>query len=89
MDDLLVVTLGLLGSIVTFFAKPFGYEHLIHVKAGRDGNSEDRVSRVSLIPASLPAVDTIPPRSEETPVSGWRVCETAPRREEMRAGSAA
>jgi hypothetical protein len=86
MDDLLVVTLALLGSIVTFLTKPFGHEQLSHVKAGRRGDTEERVS---LIPASLPETDSVFPGSEETPVSGWRVCETAPRHEKMRAGSAA
>ena len=86
MDDLVVVTLALVGSIVVFLAKPFRHEHLTFVKAGRRNDSE---GRVSFIPASLPLSKSIAPASETTPVSGWRVCETAPAQEKRVTGSAA
>jgi hypothetical protein len=52
VDDLLIVTLALLGSTVGFLAKPFGHHHFVCVKAARRD--------LEPLPESVPAPASIP-----------------------------
>ncbi len=59
MDDLLIVTLALLGSIVSFLARPLELEHWVHVKA-----AHPELEPLSL-PLTLPGSESLPPPESE------------------------
>jgi len=56
MDDLLFMTLALLGSIIGFLSRPLELGHWVHVKAAH--------RPLEPLPATLPGSESLPPQSE-------------------------
>ena len=57
MDDLLFMTLALLGSIVSFLSRPLELGHWVHVKAAH--------APLDSLPATLPGSESLPPPESE------------------------
>jgi len=60
VDDLLIVTLALLGSIVSFLSRPLELGHWVHVKAAHPD--------LEPLPLALPGSESLPP-PESAPAS--------------------